>query len=136
MKKLLYPLTAILICLAWLGLGFLTGRASVSTCTQMSSEKIQNFADGKTNFCQLTEMERFVVCPELRAFSKLPDGGITTAYMCNAEAAYIEVSNLSEESKQALASHFKNAEDSFTVTEHCKIKEHTIVYKSVSKDER
>ncbi len=123
MKKII--LAGVIACVLFC-VGLMFGKISVPSCIQRSAEKIQDFRDGKKTFCQISEFERFVVCPSKRTHAALYDGGTLTAYMCNEEIMYIEVSDLTKKSKKLLDDALEVFRQRAAVVEHCRGKDYKI----------
>jgi len=67
------------------------------------------YPTGEVSFCDLTEADRFKVCPALRDRDVLTTGGEVVAYLCRSShiSGYIETKNLSPQSKRIVESDFK-----------------------------
>jgi len=54
---------------------------------------------GILSFCELDEIDRLHLCPEVRVNQELVTGGVLTLYRCNPKEGYVETISLSELSK-------------------------------------
>jgi len=55
---------------------------------------------GLVHFCDLTEADRFKVCPLARISKEMPEGGTLTLYVCDKQHGFIETNNIPENSKK------------------------------------
>lgn len=100
----------------------------IQSSRQFSTKKITKFREGKLNFCQINEMERFLVCPRNRYHEELKTGGFVTNYFCGGTAAYAEMTGLSTLSKKIIKGKLDAYKSVAAITEHCKTNA-SVVYK-------
>ena len=87
---------------------------------------------GLVSFCNLSEADRFKVCPSARYSIDLDEGGNLTLYVCDNNHAFVETNNIPKDSvfvKNLLKS-YKNRNKQ-TVSQ-CKTK-YGIIYELVGK---
>jgi hypothetical protein len=111
----------------------MSGMFAAPDCGQRSEQRLKDFRDGKKTFCQLTELERFIVCPLRRSYERLYSGGSLMLYTCNMQTAYVDAIDLSKESKIMVDERLGSLRNQSAIVEHCKGSDH-IVYKLSRKD--
>lgn len=111
-----------------------SGRSCDEECEQLSATKLAKFDLGKITFCELSEDERFTVCPHYRLFEKFDDGGTVITYICNYKNAYAEISNLGIESRAKIEQKLEYFRESTDIKVHCTTKK-GLVYKIVQKSQ-
>jgi hypothetical protein len=121
---------AVTLCVLGFISGFFVAETQIEDYSQFSVERVTNFVVGKLTFCRLTEMERLIVCPAVRQYETLPTGGSVTTYSCDRFINFIEMSELTKESKKFVKSKMQDIEKFLDskVEEHCKTKK-SMVYK-------
>ncbi len=87
------------IALILLALLFVVGSFFVGRASNVKKSKVSEYKNDSTLFCSFDEIEKFEVCKEARTHEDLKSGGSITQYRCNANFGYIEVNNLTEESR-------------------------------------
>lgn len=83
---------------------------------------------GLVSFCDLTEADRFKVCPYQRKVQELVTGGSVVVYVCKSDFSfgYIETNNLSDISKAKFAEMIERRKHVATFKEECKSKLGTV----------
>jgi len=130
MKKIIA--TALVVCCMLFCLGFMFGGISEPSCAQRSAERLKDFRDGKKTFCQVSELERFIICPLRRTYEVLYDGGTLVSYACDEERMYVEASNLTKKSEKLLNGELEVFKQRAAVVKHCEGKDY-IIYKLTRK---
>ena len=121
----MYKVVVIFCMLLGLSCGLLISEL-IDASRQFSKSKITKFRDGKLNFCQINELERFLVCPRNRYHEELKTGGFVTNYFCGGTTAYTEMTGLSPLSKKVIKGKIDAYRSVATITEHCKTNASTV----------
>ena len=128
LKKIAMALAIVAACVFSFSAGWFTSTMNMENYKQFSRHRAMGFTTGEMTFCQITEMERFVVCPLHRYSEKLLAGGTATTYVCSRELAFAEMSDLTKLSKKVVEERVKYYRQTSKITEHCKTK-NSVVYK-------
>jgi len=97
---------------------------------QLSAKMITDFEQGKALFCDLSEDERFAICPTYRLTEKFDDGGTITTYICSHTTAYAETRDLGTESRAKINEKLELFREVADIEAHCTTKR-GVVYKIV-----